>query len=166
MPLIVGLLVAVEEVANSQNLKKCLVQVSSDEEQEKLTIVTNAKNVKQGMRVIVAPVGMELEDVGVVESRVVGGVRSSGMLCDSKMCGWASTNPGLAVSLPDTFELGSEAPSQNPRSATLNATATSGDQVEGELSIKQKKELEKAARKATLKEKRAEKAAAKKGADS
>ena len=162
MPLIVGLLETVEEVANSQNLKKCLVQVSSDQEQEKLTIVTNAKNVKQGMRVVVAPVGMELEDVGVVESKVVGGVRSSGMLCDSKMCGWASTNPGLAVTLPDTFELGSEAPLQNPRSAIA-----SGDQgVEGELSIKQKKELEKAARKAALKEKRAEKAAAKKEADS
>lgn len=161
MPLIVGLVTLVEEVNNSQNLKKCLIQVSNDTDHEKLTIVTNAKNVKQGMRVVVASVGTVLPDEGTsVESKVIGGVRSSGMLCDAKMCGWSSTNPGLAVSLPDSFELGQEAPSQNPRSMMATTTA----EPDGELSIKQKKELEKAARKAALKEKRAEKAAAKKDA--
>jgi tRNA-binding EMAP/Myf-like protein len=160
MPLIVGLVTLVEEVNNSQNLKKCLIQVSNDTDHEKLTIVTNAKNVKQGMRVVVASVGTVLPDEGnSVESKVIGGVRSNGMLCDAKMCGWSSTNPGLAVSLPDSFELGQEAPSQNPR---MMATTTA--EPDGELSIKQKKELEKAARKAALKEKRAEKAAAKKDA--
>ena len=155
MPLLIGLVLSIQEIPNHINLKNCKVQIQEETTESALTIVTNAKNVKEGMRVVVATVGTELEDIGVVESKVVGGVKSSGMFCDSKMCGWGSINPGLVVNVSDSFLIGSEAPAQNPRSV---ANAESSN----EMTLKEKKEAEKAARKAAVKERRAEKAAAKK----
>ena len=155
MPLLIGLVLSIQEIPNHINLKNCKVQIQEETTESALTIVTNAKNVKEGMRVVVATVGTELEDIGVVESKVVGGVKSSGFFCDSKMCGWGSINPGLAVNVSDSFLIGSEAPAQNPRSV---ANAESSN----EMTLKEMKEAEKAARKAAVKEKRAEKAAAKK----
>jgi tRNA-binding EMAP/Myf-like protein len=45
----------------------------------------------------------------------VAGVMSEGMICDSIMLGWAGGAAGLAVQIPATFALGSEAPSSKPR---------------------------------------------------
>jgi hypothetical protein len=62
------------------------------------------------------------------------------------MLGWGSTNQGLAVNIPDDIDVGSSAPLSNPRSSKPQ---------QEEMTLKEKKELEKAARKQALKEKRA-----------
>ncbi|KAI8905453.1 hypothetical protein EDD86DRAFT_220049 [Gorgonomyces haynaldii] len=108
--LVVGLVEEIQEI--SDKLKLCKINVG----QETVDIVTNAPNIKQGFKTVVALVGTELEINGetvVVEKRKVGGKESNGMVCDSKMCGWSSGGVGLAVNLPNA-EIGSVCPPEKP----------------------------------------------------
>ncbi|KAJ3362793.1 hypothetical protein HDU91_003288 [Kappamyces sp. JEL0680] len=154
MPFVVGLVLESSDIPGAQKLKALKVDIGDDV----LDIVTNASNVKAGMKTVVATEGTSVEgDDGseiVVAARAVGGVKSRGIICDGKMLGWGSTNQGLAVRLPDEFIPGSPAPASNPRS--MSAVPASG-----EPTIKEKKEQEKAARKAELQAKRAAKKAEK-----
>jgi Ca2+-binding EF-hand superfamily protein len=83
-----------------------------------LPIVTNAGNVKEGIRVVVATVGAKVNDKGEeieVKKANVGGCPSEGMLCDGPMLGWTGGGAGAAALVPDTFSPGDKPPKSRPR---------------------------------------------------
>jgi tRNA-binding EMAP/Myf-like protein len=120
----IGLVMSVEEIPKKSELKKVLVDVSGDGE-TLIQIVTNAKYVECGWRVVVAlrdaivPAGSELdEDPNAmrVTPTSVGGVKSEGMLCDSWMLNWSGGAKGAIQQIPDSFAIGDSPPSSRPRS--------------------------------------------------
>mmetsp|Transcript_16709 Transcript_16709/g.20846 ORF Transcript_16709/g.20846 Transcript_16709/m.20846 type:complete len:187 (+) Transcript_16709:81-641(+) len=100
-------------------LKACKIKVSLDNGVEPITVVTSASNVREGSRIVVAPVGTTyMDEQGqehLIQRTSVGGVVSEGMLCDSNMLGWLGGGRGVAAQLPDYFEIGSPPPSEKPR---------------------------------------------------
>ncbi|KAJ3305171.1 hypothetical protein HDV03_001933 [Kappamyces sp. JEL0829] len=84
MPFVVGLVLESSEIPGAQKLKALKVDIGDDV----LDIVTNASNVKAGMKTVVATEGTSVEgDDGseiVVAARAVGGVKSRGIICDGK----------------------------------------------------------------------------------
>ncbi|CAM9850131.1 unnamed protein product [Heterosigma akashiwo] len=92
-------------------LKKLVVDVG---EEEPLTIVTNAPNVRDDSRVVVAKIGAVINDEPVKKTSV-GGVMSHGMLCDAPMLGWSGGGAGTAVWLSEDFEVGAPPPDSKPR---------------------------------------------------
>ena len=85
--------------------------------------VITAGKVKAGQRVVVAlegaivPAGAGQEDEHVVVKKSsCGGRASFGMLCDSPALSWTGGGKGTAVSLPDSFDIGSTPPHRKPRS--------------------------------------------------
>merc|ERR1712216_177462 len=71
----VGLVLTAEAVPKKDKLLELCVDVGGE---EPLQIVTNAPNVQEGSRVVVATVGSMVGDE-VVKDAVVGGVKSNGM---------------------------------------------------------------------------------------
>ncbi|CAL1133909.1 unnamed protein product [Cladocopium goreaui] len=106
---VVALVQSCEAVPGKDKLKKLEVDVGG----EVLKIVTNASNVKDGSRVVVAKVGAIIDGEPLKKS-VVGGCPSEGMLCDSTMLGWSGGGSGAAL-LPDSFALGAPPPDARPR---------------------------------------------------
>ena len=124
----VGVILSVEELGastkskgssnnNNKALKCCVVNIGPDS--EPLTVVTVASNVRVGSRVVVAPVGStvitEEGDELKISKTPVGGTMSEGMLCDSRMLGWAGGAAGIAVQIPDSIDIGSAPPATKPR---------------------------------------------------
>eukprot|EP00434_Breviolum_minutum_P023972 symbB.v1.2.021157.t1/scaffold1815.1/size100239/2 len=107
---VVALVQSCEAVPGKDKLKKLEVDVGNG---EILKIVTNASNVKDGSRVVVAKVGALVDGVALKKS-VVGGCPSEGMLCDGAMLGWSGGGSGAAL-LPDSFEVGAVPPDARPR---------------------------------------------------
>ena len=113
----VGLITALEELsatAGGKKLKKVTVDIGGTE----LVIVTNAPNVKEGMKTVVATPGATVEADGEsvkIKPTSVGGVISHGMLCDSGMLGWTGGGAGNAVVIPDSFAVGATPPESRPR---------------------------------------------------
>ncbi|CAE7458707.1 pheT, partial [Symbiodinium microadriaticum] len=93
---VVGLVQTCEPVPGKDKLKKLEVDVG---ESAPLRIVTNASNVKDGSRVVVAKVGAIVKDEPLAKT-TVGGCPSEGMLCDSTMLGWSGGGAGAAALLP------------------------------------------------------------------
>eukprot|EP00816_Leptocylindrus_hargravesii_P002620 CAMPEP_0196809882 /NCGR_PEP_ID=MMETSP1362-20130617/9753_1 /TAXON_ID=163516 /ORGANISM="Leptocylindrus danicus, Strain CCMP1856" /LENGTH=176 /DNA_ID=CAMNT_0042184701 /DNA_START=62 /DNA_END=592 /DNA_ORIENTATION=+ len=100
---------------SSKTLQACKVDVGDEKE---ITVVTAAPNVRLQSRVVVAPIGSTIskdgEDIQVTKA-TVGGIISEGMLCDSIMLGWTGGAKGIAVQVPEHFELGAAPPSSKPR---------------------------------------------------
>lgn len=122
----VGKIVSVEEL--KPPLKKCIVKISGDKNDEPLQIVTNAKHVAKDDTVVVAtigaivPAGSDSEEEGgqgvIVKSAAVGGTKSNGMLCDGFMLQWAGGSKGVLVKLnADEYEIGSTPPARKPMSS-------------------------------------------------
>ncbi|KAJ3189567.1 hypothetical protein HK101_008902 [Irineochytrium annulatum] len=112
----VGLIESVEEIPKTK-LRQVVVDLGSG---EKVTIVTNAANIKtSGVRVVVATIGATVlmggEEIKVTKA-TVGGRKSEAVLCDSMMLGWKGGAAGVAVTLPDSFALGAAPPATKPRS--------------------------------------------------
>lgn len=110
-----GIVSAVEDL--EKNLKACTIDVGAA---APLTIVTNAANVSEGTRVVVASVGAKIPGSGgdedlVVSKRSVGGRTSEGMLCDAPMLGWVGGGAGAAALVPDSFAPGARPPERRPR---------------------------------------------------
>lgn len=107
-----GRVVSLEEVTDK--LTACKIDVGAE---EVVTIVTNAGNVAEGTRVVVAKVGAIVPSIGEapLKKRAVGGVPSEGMLCDGKMLGWKGGGEGAAAQVPDSFSPGDRPPEQRPR---------------------------------------------------
>mmetsp|Transcript_3411 Transcript_3411/g.5316 ORF Transcript_3411/g.5316 Transcript_3411/m.5316 type:complete len:176 (-) Transcript_3411:996-1523(-) len=121
----IGMILSVEPIAKQKDLKKVMVDViGGGDEEEAIPVVTNAKYVDPGWRVVVAleiaivPAGSNLvEDTGVIQvkSTSVGGIMSRGMLCDSPMLGWTGGAKGQVQQLPDICAVGDTPPSERPR---------------------------------------------------
>ena len=161
----VGVVRSVEENAKkgSKTLKICNVDVGLD---EPVCIVTNAPNVREGSRVVVALAGStvlneEGEEMEVTKTSV-GGTMSDGMMCDSKMLGWTGGAAGVAVQVPDDFDIGSPPPATKPRPKDSNNTEASAAPPAGEGLYERK--LTKEEKKKLAAEKRAAKKAAKEAA--
>ena len=81
-------------------------------------MVTNAANVAEGSRVVVAGVGARVVLDGeetTVAKRSVGGQTSTGMLCDAPMLGWVGGGAGAAALVPESFAPGDKPPERRPR---------------------------------------------------
>ena len=156
MPLVVGVVLSVAPVAGKDKLRQCTVDVGAGEQ---LTIVTNAPNVREGTRTVVALVGTEVEVDGgetiTVKKSAVGGIMSSGMLCDSIMCGWVGGGAGVAVQVPASMPPGAPAPTSKPRLDGAPSTDTAAAAAAPALSDKELKAKEKADRKAAAAAKKA-----------
>ena len=140
-------------------LRSCQVDIGDE---NPITVVTAASNVREKSRIVVAPVGSSVIDEKGEEMEVkkmsVGGVMSEGIFCDSRMLGWKGGAEGVAVVVPDTFELGAAPPSEKPRPKCAGGEAESADigsaapgLFEKKLTKEEKKKLaleRKAARKA------------------
>lgn len=99
------------QVAGKDKLKKLSVDVGAA---EPLTIVTNAPNVAEGSRVVVATVGAVVGEE-TIKKASVGGVTSEGMLCSNPMLGWTGGGANTAALVPDSFAPGSTPPEKAPR---------------------------------------------------
>lgn len=106
-----GLILNVEAI--DDKLKLCTIDVGGGEEKA-VQICTNAPNVTEGTRVVVACVGAMLGDTKVTK-KTVGGRASEGMLCDSPMLGWTGGAAGLAALVPESFAPGASPPEKRPR---------------------------------------------------
>jgi tRNA-binding EMAP/Myf-like protein len=117
----VGLIESVEPFKNGS--KTYMVTTIDVGEGEPLQVVTNGR-VKAGQRVVVAcegavvPAGAgEDEESVVVKKTSIGGKASRGMLCDSPSLRWVGGGKGTAVTVPDSFAVGSLPPIKKPRGA-------------------------------------------------
>eukprot|EP00756_Hemistasia_phaeocysticola_P054868 Hpha_TRINITY_DN30780_c0_g1::TRINITY_DN30780_c0_g1_i1::g.28366::m.28366 len=111
----VGLVVSAEGIDGKDKLQTLEVDVGGA---EPLAIVTNAPNVSEGSRVVVATVGAVIEDKGEevkVKKAVVGGKPSMGMLCNGPMLGWSGGDDRCAALVPDRFKPGDTPPERRPR---------------------------------------------------
>eukprot|EP00854_Cymbomonas_tetramitiformis_P003929 gene3929-4895_t len=147
---VVGLVLALNDVANKDKLKELQVDVGAS---EPLNIVTNAPNIKEGVRVVVAKEGATVTCDGneiVVAKATVGGCKSEGMLCDAPMLGWSGGGAGAAALVPDTFEVGSQPPPSRPRMDGKGAETAPADDKPIDTLFERKltKEEKKAAAKA------------------
>jgi tRNA-binding EMAP/Myf-like protein len=107
---VVGAAESVEPVEGKDNLRVVKVNIGK----EVVQVVTNAKNVTPGAKVVVACVGAMVGETQIKKANV-GGVVSMGMLCDPPMLGWVGGGAGAAVILPPSFQPGSKPPSTRPR---------------------------------------------------
>lgn len=106
----VGLIVGCEEVTGTK-LKKIQVDVGAS---EPIDVVTNAPNVKEGIRIVVACAGATVDGVKIKRTQI-SGIPSNGVVCDSVMLGWTGGGAGTAVTLPESFAVGTAPPPQRPR---------------------------------------------------
>lgn len=121
----IGLVMSVDAIPKQKDLKKVMVDVVGDgEDTNFVQIVTNAKYIDAGWKVVVAlenaivPAGASLEDgtdAIQIKATSVGGVKSSGMLCDSPMLNWTGGAKGAVQQLPDSFVIGDKPPAARPR---------------------------------------------------
>mmetsp|Transcript_33239 Transcript_33239/g.74080 ORF Transcript_33239/g.74080 Transcript_33239/m.74080 type:complete len:177 (+) Transcript_33239:96-626(+) len=107
--IVVGSVTSLEKVKEKLSLLKVDVGKA-----DPLSIVTNAGNVKEGSRVVVAMVGAVVADEEVKKASIQGHP-SEGMLCDGPMLGWVGGGAGAAALVPESFALGSAPPSSRPR---------------------------------------------------
>ena len=157
----VGHVLSLEPVPGKDKLLKLQVNVGSAE----LGIVTNASNVTEGSRVVVATIGTELSDGTVVKKANVGGCPSEGMLCDAPMLGWTGGGAGAAALVPESYAPGDSPPATRPRldmPKAPEASATPAVEVKPLFEKKLTKEEKKAAAAAKKAEREAKKAGAKK----
>ena len=120
------------------------------------------------IRIVVAPAGSTyISDEGTelsVKKASVGGVVSEGMFCDSKMLGWSGGGKGVAVQVPDRYEVGSAPPSSKPQQVEEPVAPEPKVEVKGlyekKLTKEEKKKLAEERRKARKAAKAAKEAAA------
>ncbi len=98
-----------------------------------------------------------------VTKATVGGIISEGMLCDSRMLGWVGGAQGIAVNLPDSFDIGSVPPSSKPR-PNNGESQSGGGSAESSLPVEPglfEKKLSKEEKKKLAAERKAKRKAAK-----
>lgn len=148
--------------ALTDKLKAVELDIGAD---DKITVVTNAPNVGEGKRVVVATIGSTVGDIKI-DKRSVGGRASEGMLCDNPALGWTGGGAGVAAIIPesDEYKIGDAPPSTRPRGNLPQdeAPKTVGGPVRGpgETSLFAKK-LTKEEKKAAAAARKAARAAAK-----
>mmetsp|Transcript_48682 Transcript_48682/g.72240 ORF Transcript_48682/g.72240 Transcript_48682/m.72240 type:complete len:188 (+) Transcript_48682:174-737(+) len=120
----VGVIQSLEGCGNCKSkvgkaLKACRVLIDPNDNDESIMVVTSASNVREGSRIVVAPIGSSFlgpeGESRLVKRATIGGVISEGMFCDSHMLGWSGGGKGVAAQVPDSFPIGSAPPSSKPR---------------------------------------------------
>jgi tRNA-binding EMAP/Myf-like protein len=106
-----GLVLTCEPVAGKDKLKRLSVDVGGA---TPITLATNAPNVVEGSRIVVATVGAIVEGEPLKKA-TVGGVPSEGMVCSNPMLGWTGGGANTAALLPDSFKPGDAPPDKAPR---------------------------------------------------
>ncbi|KAL7536081.1 hypothetical protein ACHAWF_005356 [Thalassiosira exigua] len=166
----VGLVLSIDnrEVSGKKPLKACSVNIGAG---EPITVVTTASNVREGSRIVIAPVGSTIiNDEGeemTLKKTSIGGVSSEGMFCDAKMLGWGSGSIGVAAQVPESYEPGDAPPTSKPGAPRKEEPAPVAAEVQGlfekKLSKEEKKKLaeerrnaRKAAKEAKKKEEKAD----------
>lgn len=107
---VVGHVISCEKHADSDKLNLCQVDVG---EAENLQIICGAKNIRSGLKVIVATVGAELPDGLKIKKAKLRGVESFGMICSESELGITDSSEGIA-------ELENDAPIGQDIRAYLN----------------------------------------------
>mmetsp|Transcript_29212 Transcript_29212/g.62113 ORF Transcript_29212/g.62113 Transcript_29212/m.62113 type:complete len:180 (+) Transcript_29212:116-655(+) len=168
----VGIVLSIENKSASgkKPLKACSVNIGGG---EPITVVTSASNVREGSRIVIAPIGSTvINDEGeelTLKKTSVGGVPSEGMFCDSRMLGWGSGSAGIAAQVPESCEPGMPPPTTKPgapksgsEESTIPAVEVKG-LFEKKLTKEEKKKLadekrkaKKAAKEAKLKDEKAD----------
>ena len=108
---VVGVVLEVAPVPNKDKLLALQVDVGGG---TTVPIVTNAGNVAEGSRIVVAKVGATINETPVKKANV-GGAISEGMLCDAPMLGWVGGGAGAAALVPESFAAGARPPESRPR---------------------------------------------------
>ncbi len=179
---VVGKVLEITQVPNKDNLKVIRVDAggggkgSEDDENNVVSIVTNAKNVSEiGLLIAIARVGATLKDGTVIKKQLVGGEMSSGMVLDAPLLNWKSGSHGLAAILPSDetkplwWKAGDKVPKSRPRSDGLagndDDTNGGGKKEEPVVDTMFARKLSKEEKKAALEAKRAARAAKKAGGD-
>eukprot|EP01065_Artemidia_motanka_P053277 TRINITY_DN9852_c0_g2_i2.p2 TRINITY_DN9852_c0_g2~~TRINITY_DN9852_c0_g2_i2.p2 ORF type:complete len:176 (+),score=63.22 TRINITY_DN9852_c0_g2_i2:70-597(+) len=111
----VGVVVSAERIEGKEKLQAIEVDIGAG---SPVAVVTNAPNVSEGSRLVVATVGAVIEDKGeeiTIKKTVVGGRPSAGMVCNCPMLGWTGGDDRCAALLPDTFKPGDVPPERRPR---------------------------------------------------
>mmetsp|Transcript_13606 Transcript_13606/g.24241 ORF Transcript_13606/g.24241 Transcript_13606/m.24241 type:complete len:169 (+) Transcript_13606:93-599(+) len=115
----VGVIQAAEPIKGGNS--KLTVEVGGD---APLTIVTNAKHMDAGAKIIIAkegavvPAGASVDEdpnALTIAPTAVSGVKSFGMVCDAPMLGWTGGAKGVAQKLGDDFKAGDLPPMERPR---------------------------------------------------
>lgn len=107
----VGFITSCEPIAGKDKLRKLVLDIGAA---APITVVTNAPNVAEGVKVVVATIGTEVGEI-VIKKTAVGGVVSEGMLAEPKNLGWVGGGAGIACVVPDSFAPGDAPPSSRPR---------------------------------------------------
>mmetsp|Transcript_20716 Transcript_20716/g.31484 ORF Transcript_20716/g.31484 Transcript_20716/m.31484 type:complete len:178 (-) Transcript_20716:702-1235(-) len=168
----VGVIRSLEDCGNCKKggkaLRSCTIQIGNEDE-DVITVVTSAPNVRDQSRVVVAPIGSSVlgtdGEMMVVTKATVGGVISEGMLCDSRMLGWIGGAQGIAVNLPDNFDIGAVPPSSKPRPNNGESQSGGAESSPVEPGLFEKK-LSKEEKKKLAAERKAKRKAAKEAKDS
>lgn len=100
--IVVGQVVSVEEVQNSNKLHKLLVDIGN----EKVNCICGAPNVKEGIKVAFAKDGSEVNGVKIAKTSIAGN-ESCGMCLSEKELGISEDNSGIMV-LDDDIPLGTD----------------------------------------------------------
>ena len=156
-------------------LKVCRVDIGNGDSQDQLiTVVTSAPNVRLKSRLAVAVIGSTVlgpTGEGVLITKTsVGGVQSEGMFCDSKMLAWDGGSTGIAAQIDESVPLGAQPPSHKPRPNNVKATTELPEStVEGlfkkKLTKEEKKKINDEKKKARKAAKEAKSAAGPAGED-
>jgi phenylalanyl-tRNA synthetase beta chain len=107
---VVGYVISCEKHIDADKLNLCQVDVG---EAENLQIICGAKNIRSGLKVIVAMVGAELPNGLKIKKAKLRGVESFGMICSESELGITDSSEGIA-------ELENDAPIGQDIRAYLN----------------------------------------------
>ena len=103
--IIVGKVISVKKIENSDYLNLCIVNLGNKNKE----IVCGAKNIKSGILVPVAVLGATLDDGNFKIKKVkIRGVTSNGMICSEKELGISNNHDGIMVLDSNDYELGEE----------------------------------------------------------
>lgn len=109
--LVVGEIESVEKIKKADKLRLCHVDIGGD---EPLQIVCGGKNVREGLKVIVAQVGSKIPSSGMlIQKTTIKGVESYGMICGAAEMGWEGP-ADEAIELGDEAAVGEKAAPTRP----------------------------------------------------
>lgn len=97
-----GLVVQCRKHPDSDHLHLCKVDVGAG---DLLDIVCGAPNVKEGIKVALAPIGAHLPDGTIIKKAKLRGQLSQGMICSERELGLSDDHSGIMI-LPDSVEIG------------------------------------------------------------
>lgn len=123
---VVGEIIEVNKHPDADKLSVCKVNAGQD---DLLTIVCGASNVRPGLRVPVAMIGAELANNFKIKQAKLRGIESFGMMCSAVELGLAESSSGL-LELPQDAPIGVDVRKYlmlNDEVATIELTSNRGD---------------------------------------